>query len=111
MAIERIQVARSLRLPVRFTLHEMEGLRQLARELGTSRAGAVRLLVDRGLRGRPGSETPDTSVALAALVAAEHALLMVASVLPEGQSRMRELGPQAALAAEQRLALFRQGDR
>ena len=45
--------------------------------------------------------------ALAALTAAEHAVLMVASVLPEGQRRMRELGAQAPAAAEERLALFK----
>jgi hypothetical protein len=33
---------------------------------------------------------------------------MVASVLPEGQRRMHELAPEAALAAEERLALFRE---
>jgi hypothetical protein len=45
---------------------------------------------------------------LAALTAAELAVLMVASVLPEGERRMRSLSERAALAAEERLALFRQ---
>lgn len=49
----------------------------------------------------------DSSAALAALTAAEHAVLMVASVLPEGQRRMRDLSVQAAAAAEERLALFK----
>jgi hypothetical protein len=35
---------------------------------------------------------------------------MVASVLPEGQRRMRELAPEAAHAAEERLALVRESE-
>jgi hypothetical protein len=54
------------------------------------------------------SARPDSPAALAALTAAELAVLMVASVLPEGQRRMHELAPEAALAAEERLALFRE---
>jgi hypothetical protein len=46
-------------------------------------------------------------VGLAALIASEHVVLMVASVLPEGDRRMRSLGERAALAAEERLALVR----
>jgi hypothetical protein len=49
----------------------------------------------------------DSAAALAALTAAEHAVLMVASVLPEGQRRLRELSPAAATAAAERLALFK----
>ena len=52
-------------------------------------------------------ESPGT---LAALVAAEHAALMVASVLPDGERRMQELAQQAAVAAEARLAMFREVD-
>jgi hypothetical protein len=51
---------------------------------------------------------PDSAATLATLCAAEHAVLMVASVLPEGQRRMRELGAQAAAAAEERLAAVRE---
>ena len=77
---------------------------------------AIRLLVGRGLQsevqgGIPAGAQQDSPAALAALVAAEHAVLMVASVLPEGQRRMHELRSQAAVAAEERLALFREGDR
>jgi hypothetical protein len=73
---------------------------------------AIRLLVASGLRaeGRPlrePEESRDSPAALAALTAAELVVLMVASVLPEGQRRMHELAPDAALAAEERLALFR----
>jgi hypothetical protein len=48
---------------------------------------------------------------LAALVAAEHAALMVAAVLPDGERRLRDLAPRAAAAAEERLAMFREADR
>ena len=72
---------------------------------------AIRLLVGRGLelearwlRTRDGAS--NSPAALAALVAAENAVLMVASILPEGERRMRELAQRATLAAEERLALF-----
>jgi hypothetical protein len=71
--------------------------RALAEEVGQSDAGANHAIV-----------------AMSALVAAEHAVLMVASILPEGERRMRELGERASLAAEDRLALFssdREGER
>ena len=62
--------------------------------------------------GEPSGESAAT---LAALAAAEHAVLMVASILPEGERRMRSLAGRAAEAAEERLALFRrpvaEGDR
>lgn len=54
---------------------------------------------------------PDSPAALAALVAAEHAALMVAAVLPDGRRRMAELAPEAAAAAEERLAMFREAER
>lgn len=72
---------------------------------------AIRILARRSLElegHRPAGVAPnDSPAALAALMAAEHAVLMVASVLPEGQRRMRELSAQAAAAAEERLALFK----
>ena len=86
-------------------------LKSYALQRGLSLADAIRSLAVIGLITERGgtlvaeSETPGT---LAALTAAEHAVLMVASVLPEGQRRMRELVSQAAIAAEKRLALFRE---
>jgi hypothetical protein len=68
----------------------------------------VRHLVSAGLSLDQAAVANDSPAALAALVAAEHAVLMVASVLPEGQRRMSELGPRAAAAAEERLAIFRE---
>ena len=76
---------------------------------GLALCQAIRLLVATGLEGntRQSGQAPDSLADLAALTAAEHAVLMVASVLPEGQRRMHELAPQAAIAAEERLAHFK----
>ncbi len=87
------------------------GLRDLARERGLSLAETIRSLSALSLEeGRVGRviDHPESAVALATLTAAEHAVLMVASVLPEGEQRMRSLAERAAAAAEERLALFRE---
>ena len=68
---------------------------------------AIRLLVAQALD--PVSARPaDSPAALAALTAAEHAVLMVASILPEGERRMRSLAERASQAAEERLLLFQE---
>jgi hypothetical protein len=85
-------------------------LRSFARQRGLSLAEGLRFLAACALRaegGEPSTGVLDSPAALAGLAAAEHAVLMVASVLPEGQRRMRELSAAAALAAEERLALFK----
>lgn len=83
-------------------------LARFAHEHGLGLGPSIRLLVRRGLHPEPDRAVGagDATPALAALLAAEHAVLMVASVLPEGERRMRELGHRASLAAEERLALF-----
>jgi hypothetical protein len=76
---------------------------------GLGLGAAARLLLSRGLdleSGRGG--TLGSAPALAALVAAEHAVLMVASILPEGEQRMRALAGRATESAEERLAAFRE---
>jgi hypothetical protein len=89
-------------------------LSRYASSHGISKAEALRFLAVRGLAvedvegGGKRVETPGT---LAALVAAELSVLMVASVLPEGQQRASDLAAKAAEAAEARLALFREADR
>jgi hypothetical protein len=83
----------------------------LARGLGM--CAAIRLLVRQALDAdSPRLAVADSPAALAGLIAAEHAVLMVASVLPEGERRMHELAPHAAVAAEERLAVLgsRAGD-
>jgi hypothetical protein len=69
-------------------------------------SATARQLIQLGLaRDIPPDAASDHAiVTTAALVAAEHAVLMVASVLPEGQRRMHELASRAATAAEERVA-------
>jgi hypothetical protein len=88
-------------------------LETFAAQRGVGMCSAIRLLVASGLRAealllKAPEGSRDSPATLAALTAAELAVLMVASVLPEGQRRMHELAPDAALAAEERLALFRE---
>src|SRR6266851_8911732 len=83
-------------------------LETFACERGVGVCPAIRVLVASGLRaeGLPltaPEESRDSPATLAALTAAELAVLMVASVLPEGQRRIHELGAQAAVAAQERL--------
>ena len=105
----RISRRYQLRLPAPLASE----LETFAAERGIGMCPAIRLLVASGLRAealllKAPEGSRDSPATLAALTAAELAVLMVASVLPEGQRRMRELAPEAALAAEERLALFRE---
>jgi len=110
---EGVRISRryQLRLPAPLD-SELEAF---ALERGLGLAAAVRLLVGSGLRCIDSQPTPtesplDSPAALAALTASEHAVLMVASVLPEGEDRRRSLAERAVEAAEERLALFRQAE-
>ena len=100
------------RLQVGFTAAQRSAIADRARRTGLSLSAIVRQLVAAALTldSEPGPRA-DSAAALAALVAAEHAALMVASVLPDGQRRMGELGPQAVVAAEERLAMFKESER
>jgi hypothetical protein len=85
------------------------------RGAGLGLGAAIRLLVALGLEAEanPARSTAEPAL-LATLTAAEHGVLMVASILPEGERRMRELSQRATLAAEERLAFFtaeREGNR
>ncbi len=99
------------RLQIAFTAGQRSAIAERAQRSGLSLSASVRQLVSAALTfdSEPGSRS-DSPAALAALVAAEHAALIVAAVLPDGQRRLLELGPQAALAAEQRLAMFRDAE-
>jgi hypothetical protein len=82
-----------------------------ANSRGLGLGPAIRLLVSQALAADGLSQpTPfpihDSPAALAALTAAEHAVLMVASVLPEGERRMRSLAERATVASGERLAVF-----
>jgi|SRR6202049_2717835 hypothetical protein len=78
-----------------------------ARGHGLGLGPAIRLLVGTALEPNSSRAIPDTAVLLASLVAAEHAVLMVASILPEGERRRRSLATAASEAAEERLAFLR----
>jgi hypothetical protein len=88
-------------------------VRALGAEHGIGGLGpAIRHVLTRGLgRDEEDKACRDCAAATAALVAAEHAVLMVSAVLPEGQRRMRELAPQAAVSAADRLSLVRESGR
>jgi hypothetical protein len=83
-------------------------LETFARQHGLGLGASIRLLVREALDRQAGQGilAHESPAALAALLAAEHAVLAVASVLPDGERRMREVGERASLAAEERLALF-----
>ncbi len=99
------------RLQIAFTAAQRSAIAERAASSGQSLSGIVRQLVGSALSfDTEAGPKADSPAALAALVAAEHAVLMVASILPEGERRMRELGSQAARAAEERLALVRDGE-
>ncbi len=93
------------RLPVALA----SDLETYAKHRGLGLSPTIRLLLAWALEAtRERSVAHESALALGTLIAAEHAVLMVASVLPEGQRRMHELGQQAAVAAEERLALVRE---
>jgi hypothetical protein len=107
----RESVRTSRRYQVRLPAPLASDLESFAEQHGLGLSTAVRLLVGRGLRveteGRAAIDRPqDSPASLAALAAAEHSVLMVASVLPEGERRMRSLAERATEAAGERLALF-----
>ena len=106
-------VRTSRRYQVRLSPPLYADLEAFATAHGLRLGSAIRLLVSRALadEAHPTNPSEESPAALAGLTAAEHAVLMVASVLPEGQRRMRELAPQAAIAAEERLSLFREPGR
>ena len=87
---------------------DLEGrLRDFAASRGVALAVGLRDLAAQGLASFDGGPVPRTvdPVLLATLLAAEHAVLMVASILPEGERRRTELAAQAAVAAQERIGM------
>lgn len=102
----------SRRLHVRLSATTAADLLARAAASGLSVSAVARQLIRLGLDDTRGPASDDVRLlALCALVAAEHAALMVAAVLPDGRRRMQELGAEAAAAAEQRLAIFKDAER
>jgi hypothetical protein len=97
----------SRRLQVRLPSDLVARVVELADEHRISLSDAVRILVARGASDRASSSH---SVALAAAFAAEHALLLLAGFLPDGQRRLVELGPRALEATRERIALLTEGE-
>jgi hypothetical protein len=105
-------VSTSRRYQLRLPAELASELTGFARRHGLGLGPAIRLLIGQGLQAEgqataASAPAGDSPAALAALTAAEHAVLMVASVLPEGERRMRSLASRATEAAEERLAFFR----
>jgi len=98
------------RIQVRLNGELLFRIRRFAQDSGLGLSPALRLLAARSLGAGAGEAIGVTAAgeraSLAALLAAEHALLLTASVLPEGERRMAALSERAAGAAEERLALF-----
>ena len=90
------------RVQTRLSRRQAERLGSFAEANLVTQSAAVRILLTRALAEDPGRATEQ--IALASLVAAEHALLVVASILPEGDRRVRERAEEAVAAAERRLA-------
>jgi len=85
-------------------------LEAFAQKHGLGLSSAIRLLATKGLEAEGSADhigaKREPPAALAALVASELAVLMVASILPEGEQRMRSLAKRACQAAEERIAMF-----
>ncbi|HEX2681252.1 MAG TPA: hypothetical protein VHQ03_08155 [Candidatus Dormibacteraeota bacterium] len=81
-------------------------VREVGRQHGVGLGAAVRVLLRRGLdtEGTFGRSCHDCAAAVASLIAAEHSLLVVASILPQGRSLIVGLAADAATAAAERLA-------
>lgn len=100
--------ARSPRVQVTLRPDELGRLRKLARKSDLSLSAFLRSRgLDRG--GQVEGRAEERALTgLAALVAAEHALVLLEAVLPDGVRRSTELREQAILAAEERLEGLRQ---
>ena len=94
----------SRRITVRLEVGQAAELKALARRRGCGLAPAIRLLI-----ADAAARHDSSPASLATLVAAEQVVLMVASVLPDGQRRMREAGLNAITSAQARLELFEKG--
>ena len=99
-------VRTSHRLHLGLPLELKAAIDAYAQARGLGHGAAIRLLVSQSLNPEAHAPAIDPRLVLAALTAAEHAVLMVAAVLPEGESLMRALAEPASQAAEERLAMF-----
>ena len=104
------QLLRRDRIHVRLSTTTRIDLTRRAAAMGLAPSSAARQFIEVGLARQAAGEVADADgglVGLATLIAAEHAVLMVASVLPEGEHRTRSLAERAAQAADERLGRLR----
>ena len=93
----------SRRYQVRLPVALASSLEEFAQQRSLGLAPTIRMLLSRALE----SESSNPAATLACQIAAEHALLLVASILPEGERRMRSLSSRAAETAAERLTQIR----
>lgn len=99
-------VSANRRLHLLLPIDLADELHQVGKQHGVGLGAAIRLLVRRALNAGGGHELcRDCPAGLAALVAAEQTLLVVAAILPNGRTLVDGLAVEAAAAAERRLAL------
>lgn len=98
------------RVQVRLEAQESEDLRARARALDMDLSHYLRRLWRKGLEAEEATPSPTDLVLsqLATLVAAEHALLMLQSFLPDGPRRADAFRGEAVAAAEERLEGLRE---
>lgn len=101
-----METSKGHRLPIGFTAAQHAAIAERAEQRGLSLSATVRQLVSAALaRDAEAGGKADSPASVAALIAAEHTLLVVASILPQGRSLIASLTAEAAAAAEQRLSL------
>ena len=106
--LPQVRNQRVAHLKVRIDRQLVDQLRDNADVNRLSLRDAVRELLRRQLAGAREEEIRDVQVAaLAALLAAEHALLAIESILPRGNESRPQLAEEAAVKAHQRLERVR----
>ncbi len=93
------------RLHVQLPAELERELRTVGEDLGVGIGPAIRVVLRRWLESERGGTARESSAAVASLIAAEHALLVVASILPGGRSLVDGLADEATAAAGRRIAL------
>ena len=94
----------SVRLQVRFSADELRQLKLKSASEGGTLSATVRALALRSLA----EQSADTATyALAAVVAAEHTLRLLQTIVPEGASRSAHVAAEAWTAALERVSLAR----
>ncbi|HVC07191.1 MAG TPA: hypothetical protein VND98_06390 [Solirubrobacterales bacterium] len=94
----------SARVQVRFALDELQQLKERSRAQGATLSATVRSLALASL-DQQGAET--AAYALAAVVAAEHVLRLLQTIVPDGASRSARLAAEAWTGGLERVSIAR----